>query len=141
METYENSRAQAEDRGLLYEFLGALDGARKAIWLDECRLWAIHGKRGYISTWGDGKSLLLHVQCKSRRHWTWTKKRLSFCTVTQDGDQEGCLKLSGMPTREQSIEIRSALGIHRRIPRPMKSISTKRGVFASPERLSNLNAQ
>jgi hypothetical protein len=60
------------------------------------------------------KSFLLYVQCDSIRHWTYTKKRLSFCTVTQDGDDEGSLKLTGMPTKEQAEEIRHVLRIHQR---------------------------
>jgi hypothetical protein len=33
--------------------------------------------------------------------------------VTQDGEDEGCLKLSALPTPEQAIAIRKALGIQK----------------------------
>jgi hypothetical protein len=51
----------------------------------------------------------------SAQHWTWTKKALAFCTVTQDGDDEGCLRLHALPTPQQAKAIRAALGIRKRV--------------------------
>ena len=53
---------------------------------DECGAWRIDGKYGSIHTWGDGKTWVLYVGCRSKLHWTATKQRLGFCVVTQDGD-------------------------------------------------------
>jgi hypothetical protein len=36
---------------------------------------------------------------------------LSFCKVTQDGDDEGFLRLMDLPTPKQAILIRTALGL------------------------------
>jgi len=52
----------------------------------QCGAWAISGKHGSIGTWGDGETWSLFVACRSAQHWTWTKKKLSFCSVTQDGE-------------------------------------------------------
>ena len=54
------------------------------------------------------------------RHWTATKQRLAFCTVTQDGDDEGRLRLHDLPTTDQAAAIRDALGIQKR-----RSVSTE----------------
>ena len=44
---------------------------------------------------------------------THTKKRLGFCEVTQDGDDEGCLRLHQLPTAEQAEVLRDILGIRK----------------------------
>ena len=54
---------------------------------------------------------MLWIGCRSGLHWTHTKKRLDFCTVTQDGWDEGCLRPFGLPTPDQADEIRDILGI------------------------------
>jgi hypothetical protein len=38
--------------------------------------------------------------------------RLSLCKVSQDGDDEGCLRLMDLPTPEQALLIRKALGLN-----------------------------
>jgi hypothetical protein len=77
------------------------------------------GKTGSICTWGDGKSWAIWVGGGIADEWTkakWTsaKKRLAFCTVTQDGDIEGCLRLHQLPTREQAAVIRDVLSLRKR---------------------------
>jgi len=71
--------------------------------------------RGSIHTWGDGKSWVLFVGCRSATHWTYTKRRLAFCCITQYGDGEGCLHLQQLPTAEQAEVIRDVLGIRKRV--------------------------
>jgi hypothetical protein len=63
---------------------------------------------------GDRSGWLLFAGCHSVRRWTATKRCLSFCEVTQDGDDEGCLRLGGLPTPERAEAIREALGIRKR---------------------------
>jgi hypothetical protein len=94
--------------------LSALGGSGRALRRDECGDWAIIGKRGSIHTWGDGKTWVLYTACDSPRHWTATKKRLAFCEVRQDGDDEGCFRLHQLPSREQAAAIRRAVGIYKR---------------------------
>jgi hypothetical protein len=65
------------------------------------------------------------------------ERRLSFCRVTQDGDDEGCLRLDELPTPEQAVLIRKAIGLKRRKLHPgnvshLKFTTARRGVSASP---------
>jgi hypothetical protein len=80
----------------------------------ECSAWCISGKRGQIYTWGDGSTWLLSVRCRSPRHWTATKRRLAFCELTQDCDEEGCLRLRRLPTPAEAVVTRDVLGIRKR---------------------------
>ena len=93
---------QPNDREGLLIFLAALDaspvGLRRDLHRDEGRRgnYGIHGKWGHIYI--DGKGFLLCVTAKderdqSPRRWTSIKRRLAFCRITQDGDDEGCLHL------------------------------------------------
>jgi hypothetical protein len=51
-----------------------------------CGDWCIKGKHGQI--FADGKSWLIVVATdESSRRWTNVTKRLSFCRVTQEGDE------------------------------------------------------
>jgi hypothetical protein len=111
-DTYSNAGdADREQQKALLAALGAWD---RALRRDECGAWTIIGTRGTIHSWGDGKSWVLFIGCRSALHWTNTKRRLSFCTVTQDCDDEGCLRLHQLPTPEQATVIRDILGIQKR---------------------------
>jgi hypothetical protein len=113
-DTY-NSAAEAEiDRAQQRSLLTALNASDRALRRDECGAWCISGERGSIHTWGDGGTWALYVVCRSARHWTATKARLSFCAVTQDGDDEGVLKLHRLPTADQAAVIREVLGVRKR---------------------------
>ena len=112
--TYDTSADADADRAQLQQLLRALDAWDRALRRDECAAWCIAGTRGSIHTWGDGKTWLMWVPCRSARHWTATKQRLAFCELTQDGDDEGCFRLHGLPTAGQVAEIRAALGIRKR---------------------------
>ena len=112
--TYDNAAEAKVDRDQLKALHLALGGWDRALQMDDCNTWTIIGKRGSIHTWGDGKTWVLYVSCHSPRHWTGTKARLAFCNVTQDGEDEGCLHLSNLPTPDQAEAIRDALGIQKR---------------------------
>jgi hypothetical protein len=79
--------------------------------------YRVEGKWGHI--YNDGEGFLMCVTAKderdqSPRRWTSIKRRLAFCRITQDGDDEGCLHLDGLPTPAQTGLIRQALGIRKR---------------------------
>ena len=113
--TFYDSAAKAEaDRTHLRSLLGALDAGDRALRRDACGAWSIVGSRGCICTMGDGASWVLSVACRSAKHWTWTKKQLSFCAVLLDGDEEGGFKLHSLPDRWQAAVIREILGIRKR---------------------------
>jgi hypothetical protein len=102
------------DRAQQKALLTALGGWDRALRRDECGAWCIMGKTGKVYSWGDGKAWVLWVGCRSARHWTAAKKRLDFCEVTQDCEEEGCLRLHELPTPEQALVIRDVLGIQKR---------------------------
>jgi|SRR6516162_9872282 len=114
-DTYDNAAEGQADRTQQRALLTALSAWDRALRRDECGAWCIGGKAGRVYTWGDGRTWVLFVACRSALHWTHTKSRLAFCTVTQDGDDEGCLKLHTLPTPEQAAVIRDVLGIRKRI--------------------------
>jgi len=85
---------------------------------DEAGLWILRGRPGcYAATWGDGKTWQLVVASEdvTAKRWTWAKKRLGFCEVTQDGDSEGCFRLHRLPTPAEAEEIRTVLGIWKKV--------------------------
>jgi hypothetical protein len=112
--TYDSAADAEADRDQQKALLAALGAWDRALRRDECGAWRINGKHGNIYTWG-GKSWVLYVACRSRRHWEATKTRLGFCEVTQDCEDEGCVRLHQLPTAEQAVAIREALGIRKRM--------------------------
>jgi hypothetical protein len=72
---------------------------------------------------------VLYVVCRSRRHWTATKKCLGFCEVTQDCDEEGCVRLRQLPNIVQANVIREALGIRKRREITADELALVRSLF------------
>jgi hypothetical protein len=112
--TYDSATEAEADKSQQKALLKALNAWDRALRRDECGAWTIIGSRGTIHTWGDGQTWALFVACHSSRHWTATKARVAFCKVTQDGEEEGCLRLSRLPTPDQAEAIRDALGVQKR---------------------------
>jgi hypothetical protein len=117
-----------KQRPALLELAEALDSRLGALRRDECGDWAIFGKRGHIYAVPligpvargvpvtVGFQLVIgtaieHESRNSARQWTADKKRLAFCQVTQDGDEEGCLILGRLPTKAEGAIIRDVLRI------------------------------
>jgi|SRR5215469_7771282 len=93
--------------------LEALDASRLALRRDVCGDRAIVGRAGHIYACGD--SFLIYASPLSRRRWTSIKRHLrSFCRLTQDGDDEGCLMLDRLPSPPQAALIRDAIRLKRR---------------------------
>jgi len=121
-DTYDSAAEAAADREQQQALLTALNGWDRALRRDDCGAWCIHGEKyhrrmpygGSIHTRGDGKTWVLYVRCRSALHWGWTKNKLAFSTVTQDGDDDGCLRLHQLPTPAQAEAIRDAVGIRKR---------------------------
>jgi hypothetical protein len=120
----------AKQRPALLELAEALDSRSDALRRDECGDWAIFGKRGHIyavpligpAEVANGVPITVgfqlvigtaieHESRNSSRQWTADKKRLAFCEVTQDGDEEGCMILDRMPTKAEAVLIRAVIGI------------------------------
>src|SRR5262245_3014983 len=112
--TYETSREANADRAVMKELLRALDGQSRTLRRDECGAWRITGKRGHVYSWGSSGGWLIYCAPSTARKWNNLKSRLSFCEVTQDGDDEGCFHLFELPASEQVVLIRTALGLKRK---------------------------
>jgi hypothetical protein len=101
------------DQTRLEALLAAIDASPRALRRGQCGDYMITGKLGQI--FADGHSFLLCISTReSPRRWTMVKRRLAFCHLNQDGDDEGCLRLDRFPTSEEAELIREALGIRKR---------------------------
>jgi hypothetical protein len=108
------SREAQLDKDRLEQLREALNGAFNSLRRDECGTWRLLGSRGHIYRDGDG--WLLFVACRSGLHWTYTKRRLALCRLTQDGEDEGCLYLDRLPSTAEAEEIRHVLRIRQTKP-------------------------
>lgn len=101
----------------LIEALGARENSLRR---DECGDWRINGRFGCI--WSEPMDGVVGYQIYFRgaseleeptttQAWTWAKKGLSFCRVTQDGDAEGMLFLDRLPTETEAAILRDKLKI------------------------------
>jgi hypothetical protein len=112
--TYATSDEAEADRAQQLRLLAALGAWDRALRRDELAAWCIQGARGRIYT--DGRAWVMHVSGRSVRHWSAVRVKLAaFCTITQDGDEEGLARLHDLPAPEQAAEIREALGIRKRV--------------------------
>jgi hypothetical protein len=102
------------DRTYLETLLIAFDASAIALERPVCRGWVgdyqITGKHGHVLANHPG--YLLYVTGTVQR---WKKaKRILPGTVTQDGDDEGILRLDRLPTPAEADAIRDVIGIRRR---------------------------
>lgn len=133
MLSYATAEEAAADRDMQRSLLVALDASKRSLSSDECGAWRLTGRRGHIYTWGPSGGWLLYCNPGTARLWTNIKRRLSFCKITQDGYDEGCLRLDELPTLEQAVLIRMALGLKRkRAPNLGSFRSTAGEGFSAP---------
>ena len=102
------------DRTHLEPFLGAIDASSVALERPNCRGWLgdyqLTGKHGHVLA--DHPGYLLYVTGTVQR---WKKaKRIFPGTVTQDGDDEGIIRLDRLPTPIEAESIRDLIGIRKR---------------------------
>lgn len=97
------------DLGQLIEVLNCSLVARCR---DECGDLRIVGKNGWIYAQPEG--FYIWYNAGSPRTYGFGKKELSFCKVTQDGDEEGVLLLDRLPTAAEAWIIMNRMGIRRR---------------------------
>jgi hypothetical protein len=89
-----------------------LDG-KPTLRRDDCGDYAIWGRLGHIYAVQEGFQLVISTD-KSPNRWTRVKKRLSFCRLAQDGDDEGTMFLRNRPTAAQAEATREAIGLHKK---------------------------
>jgi hypothetical protein len=115
MDAYRTGVAERADRAKQLKLLVALGAWDRALRRDDCGAWVIEGWCGHIASWSDTESgWVIYVAARSARAWSAVKKRMSFCRVTQDGDEEGCLRLDRFPTTEEAEILRETLRIRKR---------------------------
>jgi hypothetical protein len=125
MDTYTSHAEFFADKAKLQTMLVALDAAHSQLRLDSCRTWTIRGKRGYLATWGNGVRWLIYCAPGSARKWNRIRQALSpLGRCTQDGDDEGIIRIDRLPTHEQAALIRKAIGLVRRRPAPANAFPT-----------------
>ena len=113
-DTYKSNTEATTERQVQLTLVEALSASSLSLRRDECGAWRITGSKGHIYTWGDGETWVMYVASGSTRKWAADKKRLSFCHMTQNGDDEGCFRLLGLPTAEHASLIREVLGLRKR---------------------------
>jgi hypothetical protein len=112
------------ERSKLETLLNALDASPRALRKDGCGDWTIRGKTGQIFADDDGWLIVIQTD-ESTRRWTNIKRRLSFCRVTQDGDDEGFLHLDRLPNAAKAERIRDAIHLRRKRHYTPEQLTTK----------------
>lgn len=103
------------DRELLVTLVSALSVSQGRLRRDACGDWILVGARGHIFT--DAVGIYAYVPAGTARRWTNVKRALSFMmVVTQDGDDEGILKMDGLPSPDQAAALRKVLGLRKSAP-------------------------
>ena len=128
-DTYYSAAEAEADRAQQKALIAALNASDRALRRDECGAWRIAGERGSVHTWADGETWVLYVACRSAMHWTHTKRRLAFCQVTQDGDEEGCLRLHRLSTPGEAAVIRDVLGVRKRVELGPEELERRRALM------------
>jgi hypothetical protein len=114
----------SRQRATLLKLAEALGCRDNAVRRDECGDWCVVGKLGHIYAIpgtldrpkADGFQIYFRgapvfEEPLDTKAWTWAKKGLAFCKVTNDGDEEGMLFLDRLPTADEVPIIRDKLGI------------------------------
>ena len=103
----------ARQRAALDRFAAALNSSPRALRRDECGDPRINGSRGHIYAASGG--FQIYHSAGSARAWTFAKRAMVFAKATQDGGEEGVLRLDRLPTPAEASTIRDYLGIRKRI--------------------------
>ena len=71
--------------------------------------------RGYLATWGDVARWFIYCASGSGRKWNNIRRDLQHLgKCTQNGDDEGIIRIDQLPTSEQAALIRKAIGLSKR---------------------------
>jgi len=109
-EALNNQRRQ--DRERLLQLTDALDSTRQ-LQRDDCGDYCIEGRTGKIYHAPPG--FLLVVYPGSTRGWNVAKAQLlEFCTITQDGEDEGCLRMQLSFPKQHADLVRRILHLRKR---------------------------
>ena len=143
LDSYKSSTEAATDKEVQLTLVDALSASSLSLRRDECGAWRITGSRGHIYTWGDGDTWVMYVASGSARKWSADKRKLAFCCLTQNGEDEGCLRLMGLATAAQAAIIREVLGIRKRRSANQGSYGSRTAAtpIGAPEQPESLPAE
>jgi hypothetical protein len=79
---------------------------------DPCGDWNVSGRRGHIST--DGTAFYFYLQPGTKRRWEKAKRDLGLI-VTQDGDDEGILRMDELSPAPLAETLRRLLGLRKSV--------------------------
>lgn len=97
------------DKDILAGLATSLQASQRNIGKDPCGDWRLRGRRGHIFC--DGAAAYVYLPSGTKQAWTYAKRALGFMEVTQDGEEEGILRLRGTPSAEQAEIIRDYVGL------------------------------
>ena len=103
-----------DDKVSLIDFVDAIDTRHKLIKYDECYNWRIQGTSGHVYAIPEHGVFYICVETGSPRAWGAAKKFMAFCTISQDGDDEGVFRLNRLPTTLEGNMIRRVVGLPKR---------------------------
>jgi|SRR5882672_3083988 len=119
-----------EDKLYLQRLSTNLRVSYSRIKLDECGDWNIVGDNGHIFT--ECVFWYIYVSPGSKRKWNSIKDKLHFMIVSQDGDEEGILKLDRMPNVEEAKLVRKVLGMRIRTELTEEERASLKNRFNNP---------
>jgi hypothetical protein len=137
METYPAER----QRAALLLFARTLGSAPRALRRDGCgdpyifgcddedfggHVSAVAGTLDAPTTPG----FMIHVRTHSPMAWTYAKRALSFAAIVNDGDVEGSLFMSRVPTATEAEAIRRYTGVPKRVELSEAELARRRQQFA-----------
>jgi hypothetical protein len=100
---------KTKDKQFLTTLCEHLECSKNRLHLDAYRDWNIQGTKGHIFT--DLIYWYVYLSPESTRKWNNIKNKLSFMEVSQDGDDEGILKMKRMPSKEEAKILRKLVGL------------------------------
>jgi hypothetical protein len=103
--------SRKQDRKLMLGLAKSLSVSSSKVKRDGCGDWIISSRHGQIST--DGAVFYVYLRSFSGRHWTFVKRKLCFLLISQDGDDEGVLKMVDIPGSDQAAIVRRTLRLRK----------------------------
>jgi hypothetical protein len=112
---YRNILEYVHDKEQLEILADALKISRRHVRKDPFGQWLIDRGRGRVQPWGDLSSYLIYVVAHSARKWGAIKRKAKALgwEITQDGDDEGCIRV-GVPNEAEATYLRALLGLRKR---------------------------
>jgi hypothetical protein len=111
------------DRDALQQFCDAVDTRPVLLKPDEYNDWRLSGTHGHVYATPEAGAFYIYVAFRTSMGWTAAKDLLAFCTISQDGDDEGILRLERLPHGSREAKaIRQVVGLPKCSPNQTEAI-------------------